>query len=116
MLHAKAHQEFRTISDCTIGVIILGTPHRESETEDYEEVLVNVVRGLKGDPSSLYVEDNIAEGLRVNSAAFLQLNFTFRDSTNCPIYNFYETKAMSGVGAIVRAKNSFHTGLQTISS
>jgi hypothetical protein len=104
MLHTKARQEFRNISDCTIGAIFLGTPHQETETKDYDEILVNVARALIGDG-----HHNLVEALRVNSAAFLQLNSAFLNTTVCPIYNFYETKAMSSVGAIVRAKTSFHT-------
>ena len=85
------------ISDVTVGIIFLGTPHRGSEKASYGEVLAKVATKVMHKPAPA-----LAKALRVNSEALMRLTTDFRfQMSQYKVCSFYEMKPMRIFSSLV---------------
>jgi hypothetical protein len=85
------------ISDVTVGIIFLGTPHRGSEKASYGEVLAKVATEVMHKPAPALVR-----ALRANSEALMRLTTDFRfQMSQYQVCSFYEMKPMRIFSSLV---------------
>ncbi|EXJ76155.1 uncharacterized protein A1O5_00663 [Cladophialophora psammophila CBS 110553] len=102
LLQARLEPRFQSISDATLGLIFLGTPHRGSEKASYGNVLANVGKFLTHGPSS-----RLLTALHANSDVLLRLNTDFRfQLPDYQVYSFYEQRPMKGLSSLIVEKHS----------
>ena len=98
LFQARIEQRYNSISESTVGIIFLGTPHRGSENATYGTILSNIATSvLNGPPSRL------VNALRTNSEALMRLTTDFRfQLPKYQVYSFYEMKPMKPLSTLVR--------------
>jgi hypothetical protein len=85
------------ISDMTVGIIFLSTPHRGSEKASYGEFLARVATKVMHKPAPALI--NV---LRANSDTLMRLTTEFRfQLPNYQVCSFYEMKPMPGFSSLV---------------
>jgi hypothetical protein len=100
LFQAKIEARYKNISESTIGIIFLGTPHRGSEKATYGKVLATVATGLLNKPPP-----RLVQALQENSGALMRLTTDFRfQLPNYQVYSFYETKPMRILSSLVSAE------------
>ncbi|KAN0079157.1 Alpha/Beta hydrolase fold [Elaphomyces granulatus] len=102
LFQAKIEPQYQTISEVTVGIIFLGTPHRGSEKASYGEVLANVARTVMHKPAP-----DLINALRANSDALMRLTTDFRfQLPNYQVCSFYEMKPMPIFSSLIVEKHS----------
>ncbi|KAI9764475.1 MAG: hypothetical protein M1840_008401 [Geoglossum simile] len=100
LFQARVEQRYNSISESTIGIIFLGTPHRGSEKAAYGKVLATVATVALNKPPPRLV--NV---LQVNSEALMRLTTDFRlQLPKYQVYSFYEMKPMKMFSTLVSAQ------------
>ncbi|KAN0086965.1 hypothetical protein V8E54_000653 [Elaphomyces granulatus] len=102
LFQAKIEPQYQTISEATVGIIFLGTPHRGSDKASYGEVLANVATTVMHNPAP-----GLIDVLRANSDALMRLTTDFRfQLPNYQICSFYEMKPMPILSSLIVEKHS----------
>ncbi|OCK79674.1 hypothetical protein K432DRAFT_354452 [Lepidopterella palustris CBS 459.81] len=102
LFQAKIEPRYNSISESTIGIVFLGTPHRGSEKAVYGKVLASLATTLLNKPSP-----RLVKALQVNSEALMRLTTDFRfQLPKYQVYSFYETKPMKMLSTLVVEKHS----------
>ena len=96
----KIEQRYNSISESTVRIIFLGTPHRASGKDVYGNALATLATAFLNKPWPRFVKD-----LRVNSEAFMRLTTDFRfQLPNYRVYSFYEMKPIRILSTLVSNK------------
>ncbi|KAN0066955.1 vegetative incompatibility protein HET-E-1 [Elaphomyces granulatus] len=102
LFQAKIEPQYQMISDVTVGIIFLGTPHRGSEKASYGEVLAKVATEVMHKPAPALVR-----ALRANSEALMRLTTDFRfQMSQYQVCSFYEMKPMRIFSSLIVGKHS----------
>ncbi|KAN0086995.1 vegetative incompatibility protein HET-E-1 [Elaphomyces granulatus] len=102
LFQAKIEPQYQTISEATVGIIFLGTPHRGSDKASYGEVLANVATTVMHNPAP-----GLINVLRANSDALMRLTTDFRfQLPNYQVCSFYEMKPMPEFSSLIVEKHS----------
>ena len=97
LFQASIEQRYNSISESTVGIIFLGTPHRGSEKATYGTILSNIATSVLNRPPS-----RLINALRTNSEALMRLTTDFRfQLPKYQIYSFYEMKPMKPLSSLV---------------
>ena len=100
MFQAKIEQRYNSISESTVGIVFLGTPHRGSEKAAYGKVLTSLATTVLNKPSP-----RLVNALQVNSEALVRLTTDFRfQLPKYQVYSFYEMKPMRMLSTLVSNK------------
>lgn len=102
LFQATIEQRYNSISESTVGIVFLGTPHRGSENVAYGKVLETLATAVRKKPSP-----RLINALQVNSEALMRLTTDFRlQVPKYQVYSFYEMKPMKTLSALVVEKHS----------
>ncbi|KAN0075952.1 NAD(P)-binding domain protein [Elaphomyces granulatus] len=102
LFQAKIESQYQTISEATVGIIFLGTPHRGSEKASYGKVLANVATTVMHKPAQALID-----ALRANSDALMRLTTDFRfQLPQYQVCSFYEMKPMPIFSSLIVEKHS----------
>jgi len=102
LFQAKIEPQYQAISEATVGIIFLGTPHRGSEKAAYGKVLAEVATKVMHNPSPALVN-----ALQANSEALMRLTTDFRfQLPKYRICSFYEMKPMGMFSSLIVEKHS----------
>ena len=102
LFQAAIEPRYNSISESTVGIVFLGTPHRGSQKAAYGKVLANLATMVLNKPSA-----RLVDALQVNSDALMQLTDNFRfQLPNYHVYSFYEMKPMKIFSNLVVEKHS----------
>jgi len=102
LFQAKIEPQYQAISEATVGIIFLGTPHRGSEKAAYGKVLAEVATKVMHNPSPALVN-----ALQANSEALMRLTTDFRfQLPKYRICSFYEMKPMGIFSSLIVEKHS----------
>src|SRR2546421_45713 len=97
LFQAKIEQRYNSISESTVGIVFLGTPHRGSEKAAYGKVLASLATTVLNKPSP-----RLVNALQVNSEALMRLTTDFRfQLPKYQVYSFYEMKPMKTLSTLV---------------
>ena len=100
LFQAKLEHRYNSISESTIGIVFLGTPHRGSEKAAYGKVLATLATAVLNKPSP-----RLVNALQVNSEALMSLRTNFRfQLPKYQVYSFYEMKPMKMLTTLVSTK------------
>ncbi|KAI9773955.1 MAG: hypothetical protein M1839_001967 [Geoglossum umbratile] len=100
LFQARIEQRYNSISESTIGIIFLGTPHRGSEKAAYGKVLATAATVALNKPPP-----RLLNALQVNSEALMRLTTDFRfQLPKYQVYSFYEMKPMKMFSTLVSAQ------------
>lgn len=100
MFQARIEQHYNSISESTVGIIFLGTPHRGSQKAVYGKVLATVATTVLNRPSP-----RLVSALETNSEALMRLTTDFRfQLPKYQIYSFYEMKPIKALSTLVSVK------------
>lgn len=93
-------KRYKSISESTIGIIFLGTPHRGSEKAAYGKVLAKIATTVLNKPPP-----RLVNALQTNSEALMRLTTDFRfQLPRYQVYSFYEMKPMKMFSTLVSSK------------
>ncbi|KAN0070627.1 hypothetical protein V8E54_011496 [Elaphomyces granulatus] len=102
LVQARIEPQYQAISEATVGIIFLGTPHRGSENAAYGKVLAGVAITVMHNPSLALIK-----ALHVNSEALMRLTTDFRfQLPKYQISSFYEMKPMVIFSSLIVEKHS----------
>ncbi|KAN0067445.1 TPR-like protein [Elaphomyces granulatus] len=102
LFQARIEPQYQVISEATVGIIFLGTPHRGSEKASYGKVLAKVATTVMHKPAPALVN-----ALRANSDALMRLTTDFRfQLPQYQVCSFYEMKPMRIFSSLIVEKHS----------
>ena len=102
LFQATIEQRYDNISESTVGILFLGTPHRGNRKAAYGKVLANLATAIPNRPSP-----RLVDALQVNSGELMQLTAYFRFQVpKYQVCSFYELKPMTMLSTLVVEKHS----------
>ncbi|KAH0552892.1 hypothetical protein GP486_006908, partial [Trichoglossum hirsutum] len=102
LFQAKIEQRYNSISESTVGIMFLGTPHRGSEKVAYGKVLASLATTVLNKPSP-----RLVKALQVNSKALMRLTTDFKfQLPKYQVHSFYEMKPTKMLSTLVVEKHS----------
>lgn len=102
LFQAKNEPRFNSLSESTLGIIFLGTPHRGSEMASYGNVFASIANAVMIKPPP-----RLINALQSNSGALMRLTTDFRSQLpKYQVYSFYEMKPMKMLSGLVVEKHS----------
>lgn len=97
LVQARIEERYNSISESTVGIIFLGTPHQGSKKVAYATVLSNIAIALRNK-----TQPRLVKALQINSEELMQLAADFRlQVSKYHVYSFYETEPMKGRSTVV---------------
>ncbi|KAK5215128.1 hypothetical protein LTR96_011450 [Exophiala xenobiotica] len=102
LFQARLESRYQSIKDATIGLILLGTPHRGSDKVTYGKVLANVAQFISHQPPP-----RLLSALQTNSDVLLQLTTNFRfQLPDYEVSSVFELRPIRGLSSLVVEKHS----------
>lgn len=97
LFQARIESQYQSITENTVGIVFLGTPHRGSDKADYGKILANVATSVMNKP-----KPRLISALQSNSDSLMRLTSDFRHQLpNYKVVSFYETKPITMFSTLV---------------